>query len=175
VKRAVPAGKARWNLFTSETMMMALDSTPGQHVNQDQWDGYSAEREEILTAFLAAGVQNFVVLSGDLHTFIAGNLTTTGEATGTPVGVELLGGSATSFGLPEETGISAASLEALLPSADPHIVFGDFVHHGYCVIDVTHAEVTGRFRTTDITRPKAAPTTLATFTVESGSPQLHQV
>ena len=28
--------------------MMALDAAPGQHANQDQWDGYSAEREEIL-------------------------------------------------------------------------------------------------------------------------------
>ena len=79
VKRAVPAGKARWNLFTSETMMMALDSSPGNSVNQDQWDGYAAERHEILTSFVDAKVQNLVVLSGDLHTFIAGNLTTTGD------------------------------------------------------------------------------------------------
>jgi alkaline phosphatase D len=175
LKAAVPAGRAKWNLLTSETMMMALDSSPGNHVNQDQWDGYSAEREEILSSFLAAGVENLVVLSGDLHTFIAGNLTTTGESTGTPVGVELLGGSATSFGLPEETGIPAAKLEALLPSADPHIVFGDFVHHGYCVVTVTADQVTGQFKTADITRPRAGATTLATFQVQSGTPQLTRV
>ena len=48
----MPASKARWNLFASETMMMALDASPGNHANQDQWDGYSAEREEILTSFV---------------------------------------------------------------------------------------------------------------------------
>ena len=115
VKRAVPAGKARWNLLTSETMMMALDSSPGNSVNQDQWDGYAAERHEILTSFVDAKVQNLVVLSGDLHTFIAGNLTTTGDSTGTPVGVEMLGGSATSLGLVEETGISGGDARPATP------------------------------------------------------------
>ncbi len=163
VKRAVPAGTARWNLLTSETMMMALDSSPGNSVNQDQWDGYAAERQEILTAFVDAKVQNLVVLSGDLHTFIAGNLTTTGDSTGTPVGVEMLGGSATSLGLVEETGIPAATLDQLRQAADPHIVFADFVHHGYCVLDVTRKQVTGRFRSSDTSHPTAKPTTLATF------------
>jgi hypothetical protein len=60
------------------------------------------------------------LISGDIHTFIAGNLTTTGEQSGTPVGTELVGGSVTSLGLPEETGFPASSLEALRQSADPH-------------------------------------------------------
>src|SRR5439155_15282678 len=100
IKSALPKSKARWKLFASETMMMALDSSPGQHANQDQWDGYSAEREEVLSHFHSQKVENLVVLSGDLHTFIAGNLTTTGEQSGTPVGTEMLAGSATSLGLP---------------------------------------------------------------------------
>lgn len=175
LKRAVPAGKARWNLLSSETMMMALDSTPGTHVNQDQWDGYSAEREEILTHFHDAGVENLVVLSGDLHTFVAGNLTTTGESTGTPVGTELLGGSATSFGLPEEIGIPATTLDALRKANDPHIVFADFERHGYCVLTVDKTELTGEFRTTDTQKSRGAPSTIATFKVESGTPALHQV
>ena len=122
----MPKSKARWKLFASETMMMALDASPGQHANQDQWDGYSAEREEILEHFHRQGVKNLVVLSGDIHTFIAGNLTTTGEASGTPVGVELVGGSATSFGLPEELGIPASTLEAIRQAADPHTIYADF-------------------------------------------------
>ena len=87
----------------------------------------------------------------------------------------MLGGSATSFGLPEETGISAATLDALRKAADPHVVFADFEHHGYCVLDVTHKQATGRFRSADTGHPSAKPTTLASFTVQSGSPQLHQL
>ena len=89
------------------------------------------------------------------------------------MGVELLGGSATSYGLPEETGISAATLESIRKSADPHIVFADFERKGYCVITVAKNEVTGEFRTTNILQPHSAPATFATFKVQSGSPALH--
>jgi alkaline phosphatase D len=175
LKRAVSTSRARWNLLASETMMMALDSAPGVHVNQDQWDGYSAEREEILSHFHASGVKNLVVLSGDLHTFVAGNLTTTGEQSGTPVGVELLGGSATSFGLPEEVGIPAKTLDALRKAADPHVIFADFESKGYCVITVTRNEVVGEFKTTNTKQPHSRPSSLAKFKVESGTPKLHQL
>jgi alkaline phosphatase D len=175
LKQAVTSSKARWNLLTSETMMMALDATRGVHANQDQWDGYSAEREEILTHFHRRGVKNLAVLSGDLHTFLAGDLTTTGESTGTPIGVELLGGSATSFGLPEELGISAATLEALRKAADPHLLFSDFESKGYCVVTVSKHELRGVFKRTNTQQPRGAPRVLARFTVESGVPKLHQV
>ena len=82
LKETVPKSDAAWKLFASETMMMALDALPGQHANQDQWDGYSAEREEILELLPSADVKNLVVLSGDIHTFIAGNLTTTARSPG---------------------------------------------------------------------------------------------
>jgi alkaline phosphatase D len=175
LKAAVPRSKARWNLFASETMMMALDSAPGNHVNQDQWDGYSAERAEILSHFHATGVKNLVVLSGDLHTFLAGNLTTTGEQSGIPVGTELLGGSVTSLGLPEEVHLSAATLDALRKAADPHIVFAEFEHRGYCVITVNKDELLGEFKTTNTQVAHSSASTLAKFKVESGTPKLQQV
>src|SRR3954452_4124035 len=127
-------------------MMMALDGTPGQHANQDQWDGYSAEREEILTEFHNKKVKNLAVLSGDLHAFVAGNLTTNGESSGTPIGVEMLGGSATSFGLPEELGIPSSVLESVRQSSNPHTIYADFDHRGYCMVDVTKNELRGEFK-----------------------------
>src|SRR4051795_12168645 len=133
LKSALPKSKARWSLLASETMMMALDSVPGSHANQDQWDGYSAEREEILSDFVDKKVDNLVVLSGDIHTFIAGDLYTNGETSGKLVGTELVGGSATSFGLAEELGLPPELLDSLRKSADPHVIYADFVHRGYCV------------------------------------------
>jgi alkaline phosphatase D len=175
IKAALPKSKARWKLFASETMMMALDSAPGQHGNQDQWDGYSAEREEILTSFHNASVQDLVVLSGDLHNFVAGNLTTTGEQSGIPVATEMLAGSATSFGLPEELHVPAATLEAIAKMSDPHLVFTDLTHRGYGVVTVEQNQVTGEFKTTNTSVPKSPATTLAKFVVESGTPKLNQV
>jgi alkaline phosphatase D len=176
LKGAVPKSKARWNLLASETMMMALDATPGQHANQDQWDGYSAEREEILSHFHSRRVKNLVVLSGDIHTFIAGNLTTTGEKSGTPIGTELVGGSATSLGLPEELGIPAATLDAARQASDPHVVYAEFEHRGYCVVTATKKELVGEFKAVDTTQQPTSPvSTIAKFKVESGTPELHQV
>jgi alkaline phosphatase D len=176
VKKAVPASNARWNLFASETMMMALDSSPGQHANQDQWDGYSAEREEILTSYANKNVENLVVLSGDIHTFVAGNLFTNGETSGTPVGVELVGGSITSFGLPEELNIPATTLEALRQASDPHTIYADFEHRGYCIVEVSKDELTGEFKAMDTTQTKNGNLmSLAKFKVDSGSTTLEQL
>src|SRR6201999_3648487 len=33
IKSALPKSKANWKIFLSETMMMSLDATPGQHAN----------------------------------------------------------------------------------------------------------------------------------------------
>lgn len=63
------------------------------------------------------------MLSGDLHTFVAGDLHTNGETSGKPIGVELVGGSATSFGLPEELGVPSSALQALRQASDPHVKF----------------------------------------------------
>jgi phosphodiesterase/alkaline phosphatase D-like protein len=115
------------------------------------------------------------VLSGDLHNFLAGNLTTTGEQSGTPVGTEMLAGSATSFGLPEETGIPAATLDSLRKAADPHIVYADLVDRGYGVVTVKKHELLGEFKSTNTMQPHSNARTIGRFKVESGIPQLHEV
>ena len=176
LKGALPKSKARWSLLASETMMMALDSVPGSHANQDQWDGYSAEREEILSAFHNKNVDNLVVLSGDIHTFVAGDLYTNGETSGKRVGTELVGGSATSFGLPEELGIPSATLGSLRQAADPHIKFADFDRRGYCVVTVQKKKLVGEFKAvTDAKVPNGKVSTLAKFQVDSGKAELHQL
>jgi alkaline phosphatase D len=176
LKSALPASKANWPLLASETMMMALDSTPGSHANQDQWDGYSAEREEILTEFLNKKTDNLVVLSGDLHTFIAGDLYTNGETTGKPVGVELVGGSATSFGLPEELGIPSATLQSVRQASDPHVKYADFDHRGYCIVTADKDKLVGEFKAvSDAKVPNGTMSTIAKFQVDSGKPKLNQL
>jgi alkaline phosphatase D len=181
-KRAVGSSQATWKLWGSEVMVMSLDSakatatTPGAHANPDQWDGYSAERKEILGEFVEQGVTNLVALSGDIHTFFAGNLTTTGGAPGQPAGTELVGGSITSPGLPEATGLPSSVLHALLAASDPHIVYADFDHRGYCVVTLNQNELIGEFKSVSTTQqPTATSSTLARFRVPSGSPSIEQI
>ncbi len=113
-KKAVPQSKAKWKIWGSELMLMSIDVPKGSPALVDAWDGYEAEREEILSSFKARGVENLAVITGDIHTFFAGDLSTTGDDQGDPIGVEFVGGSATSFGIPETLGVpDPATLKAL--------------------------------------------------------------
>jgi alkaline phosphatase D len=44
----------------------------GIYVTLDQWDGFQAERDEIIEEIGTRNVKNFVTITGDIHTFIAG-------------------------------------------------------------------------------------------------------
>ncbi len=122
-KRAVADSEANWKLWGSEVMVMSLDVPKGQPALVDAWDGYAAERKEILEHFIASGVDNLVALTGDIHTFFAGNVTTTGRDDGVPAGVELVGGSTTSLGLPEYLGVpSSVALPARRAQRPAHQV-----------------------------------------------------
>jgi alkaline phosphatase D len=172
-KRAVTGSDAKWKLWASEVMIMSLDSAVGKHANPDQWDGYAAERKELFETFRRKHVKNLVGLTGDIHTFAAGNITTNGNITGKPVGTELVGGSITSFGLPEETGIPAAALDGLRKAADKHILYADFVRRGYCVVQVKPKELTAQFKSPDsIITPTSPIRTIGRFRVKSGVPKL---
>ncbi len=154
---------------------MSVDLPKYQPVQLDAWDGYSGERKEILEHFLASGVQNLAVLTGDIHTFFAGDVTTTGRDTGTPVGVELVGGSATSLGLPEFLGVPAESLDPLVGPNDPHVKFANFAKRGYGVVTTTKKDLTCQFKAVDALNPTSAVETLASFRAADGVPALQVV
>lgn len=175
-KKAVPTSDARWKLWASELMVMSVDAPAGQAAILDSWDGYQAERGEILTHWRDKGVDNLVVLTGDIHTFFAGDLTTTGRQGGDPVGVELVGGSATSLGLPEYLNVDSAVLESLAAASDPHVKYYDFDRRGYAVIDVTKQRVKAEFKAVDaLTKGATATETIGKFRIDAGDPTLHQV
>ena len=171
-KDAVAGSGATWKLWGSETMVMSLDLPKGQPAVLDSWDGYAAERKEILEHFVASGVTNLTAITGDIHTFVAGDMTTTGRDDGVPVGVELVGGSATSLGLPEELGVPSATLYPLAGPNDPHVKFVDFDRRGYAVLTATKSELSCEFKTVDAMTPDSEPTVLKSFRVDSGTPSL---
>lgn len=175
-KKAVPASSAKWKLWASEVMVMSVDVPAGQAAILDSWDGYQAERGEILTHWKSKGVDNLVVLTGDIHTFFAGDVTTTGRQGGDPVGVELVGGSATSLGLPEYLHVPSSALEALAIANDPHVKYYNFDRRGYAVVDVTKKRIDAEFKAVDaLTKGATQTTSIGKFRIDAGDPTLHQV
>jgi len=176
LKNAVPASDAKWKVWGSQVMMMALDLPINKPVNPDQWDGYAAERKEILEHFVGSGVKNLAVVSGDIHTIYAGDLTTTGDITGTPVGVEFNGGSVTSAGIPESVGLPSAAIQGLIPANDPHLKFTDLDHRGYSVVTASSNKLVGELKGVEtVLSPTSPSMTLARFEVAAGSPELIRI
>ena len=95
---ASPSPQATWNVLANQTVMTSMPLA-GALYNLDQWDGYPAARARLLDQLAAGGVENPVVLTGDIHA--AGVADLVGEnPDGTPVdrgrGTELVGGSISS-------------------------------------------------------------------------------
>jgi alkaline phosphatase D len=168
-QQSLKSSKAAWKLWGTEVMVMATRIAAGVPAQVDAWDGYGFERKQILDYILDNGIQNVVALTGDIHTFFAGTAYTTGDkATGRAAFPEFVGGSATSTGLPEATGLSPSTL-AFLAQVNPHIDFYDFVHRGYGVIELNRTQAACQLKIVDAkTQGASAPTTVASYRVGLG-------
>lgn len=108
-------------------------------VNMDQWDGYVAERNNLRNFIRAIGLDNLVVLTGDIHTSWAMELYENpalliGGGLEQPFGVELVTPSVTSPGFPDGV---AEVVSLAVPLANPHIRYNELKSKGFVLVDVT--------------------------------------
>lgn len=121
----------------------------GNALNPDAWDGYTAERNRLFSHVRSQSIDNLVVLTGDVHTSWANDLTedphnpahydpTTGQGA---LGVEFVCPSLTSKNFDEfgEPFVSGAQQGTMLHN--PHIKWIDVDDHGYFVLDVSRDAV----------------------------------
>ena len=123
LKRGCAPRAARWKLIGNQLMIMALDTAArSRRSTRTQWDGYGVERRELLEHIRACGIQNVGFLTGDIHTFFAGDVGVDGRGPES-VATEFVGGSITSLGIPETlrgaTGAAAPKEQFLLVSQQP--------------------------------------------------------
>ena len=162
------------------------------YVDLDQWDGYQQERNTILNVVKHGNIKNFVALTGDLHTFLAGYLKTDFDNPFEPnVGIELMVGSITSANLSEEInsalplpsrsmpakqfGVPPSVLSDTLRVANPWIKFFNSSTHGYGLLTLTASEMVCEFKAVStITEPTASLISLATFTIPVNKVELEQ-
>jgi len=177
---------AIWNVWGNEVMAMALKlgyTQPVVTLSMDQWDGFPAEREELMTALV--DVQNLVAVTGDIHSFGAGYLHPNFLSPLSPrAGVEFIGGSVSSSNLREileSTGSDASAvapkgvvedafpsglIEFLVRVTNPHIQFFNSDKHGYGILDITPERTVCELKAVSTVRSPFAPsTTLARFVV----------
>lgn len=160
---------ATWKLLGQQIMMGHLIGPPlismsggvadqrwNCVINNDQWDGYDAERETIFNAIENNSIENFICLTGDIHTSWAIDLVDDPRkrgplgsnacqgpalnpafsASSKNFGVEFVTPSITSPGLPDPGG----SLTSGLTTNNPHIRAVDLENRGYSIMDITPAK-----------------------------------
>ena len=173
---------ATWKIWANEVMLMQLKFA-FVYIDLDQWDGYQQERNLIFDTVHGAKVKNFVAITGDLHTFLAGYLKRDFDNPfESAVGIELMVGSISSSNFAEEIesaihlpsapvpakqmNVPPNLLEPVIRGANPHIKYWDSSTHGYAVLTITPELLTCEFKAvTTIREPTANLVPLQTFTI----------
>jgi alkaline phosphatase D len=164
--RSLRKSRATWDVFANQIVMTAMPFG-GPIFNMDQWDGYADARARFFDQLTAAGTDNPVVITGDIHAAGVGDLV--GEnPDGTPStevhGTELVGTSISS-GFPSELVAVAEQLIGALP----HVRWVDARHRGYVRCDVDRKRLLASYQQAQsVLQPDAPVTTARTWVVEAG-------
>jgi alkaline phosphatase D len=157
----------------------------GAFLNPDQWDGYQPARDRVYAILKGdadhAAVDNVVVLTGDIHSSWAADLTqdpnnadvsSGGYNPGTGEGsraVEFVGTSVTSPGIDDPSGATAAFLR----SVNPHFKYIDLNRRGYMLIDANAQRVVCEWWYVDtVGSPSNVQTFGVAFEVRNGTRHL---
>lgn len=144
--------KARWKIMGNQVIFSPLhdskvfDRRPD--IRMDRWDGYPVEQQYIFDFFYKNNIQNIIVVTGDVHTAWALELTKnpldkniydrkTGKGV---IGAEFVAPSITSFNLDEIAPriIAGEGKRRLkLKKHNPHLKYVDLVRHGYFTLTLT--------------------------------------
>jgi alkaline phosphatase D len=165
LQRCMSSSEARWNIFASGTLMAYVDLRrgPGEMFWKDDWGGYAATRTRFVNALTQTQVANPLVLSGDIHCFMAANINRVPEDRASPLAAtELVTTSISSEAMEQ------AALDARRPE-NPNLLFGDTRHRGYLRLDLTPERVRADLVAMDsVIQRDAGRSILASFVVENG-------
>jgi alkaline phosphatase D len=190
-KRALRRSDATWKAIANQVMVMSLDLPSGNPINPDQWDGYGANRSEVLGYIQDKGISDVAFFTGDIHTFFAGDVFPSGRqrilGREQALATEFVCGSVTSLGLlyvlKEQVGIevppdiAALALDGPgIPLENPHIQYSNLIEHGYAIARFTPDDLRVSFRApSSVMNKRSASHTLASFTVERGEPRVNSI
>ncbi len=186
---------ARWKLL-GQGVMFAQLKVPGYglpnaaggglFLNSDQWDGYQPARNRVYEVLQGSatqpGVDNVVVLTGDIHSSWAAdlspdpnnpNVATGGYNPATGEGsraVEFVGTSISSPGIDSDTD---GAIAGALRSANPHFKYINLHRRGYMLVDVTRERAVAEWWYVDtVASPSNVETLAVAFETVAGSNRL---
>jgi len=166
----------------SEITGISADNREGVPFNSDSWDGYAADRRQVLDFIADNGVQDVVFLTGDIHSSWACNVPRdpgTYRLNRNSAAVELVCTSVTSNNLDDITGGppgSSLPVEEAFKKLNPHVKHLNFDDHGYSVLEVTPTRLQmDWFTISDRKERNATSKHLISFGVRAGTQRCQRV
>lgn len=149
----------------------------GLYVENEAWDDYHAERQEVLAFVRDNGIDNVVFVSGHTHTWFASHLTPDLDDPDAPVvAFDFTTGSQTADPdlVRDEPDPRAAAadwtdLALQLTNGSDHLTYANLINFGYSTMQVEACAVTVEFKAFDVYDPEAEAVTLARFRVADGA------
>lgn len=168
---SIRSSPSAWNFLGQQIPMVVRDIDPGRgsKVPVDGWDGYPAARGRLLKQLASVGYKNPVVLTGDAHMHMAGDLHVNAEDPDSArAAVELCASSITSGG----DGAARTPDTDVLAGENAALRYVDG-RRGYIRVVVEPATVRVDYRVLPyVTRRGATAQTSSSFVVEYGRPVL---
>ncbi|MFG2358583.1 alkaline phosphatase D family protein [Streptomyces sp. NPDC048521] len=165
------SSRALWNVVPQQVTFSQrkLDLNPVAKLSMDAWDGYRASRRRILDGVKSTGIDNLMVLTGDVHVGYAFDIKDDfDDPASRTLGTEIV---ATSITSGKDGSDKPANWNTYL-TANPHLKFYNG-RRGYATVALDRQQARADFRTVPyVTRPGAPVTTAASFVTEAGNPGL---
>ncbi|MFJ4960897.1 Alkaline phosphatase D precursor [Streptomyces sp. ADI96-02] len=168
------ASQATWNVVPQQVVLAQRRDVPTDafKLSMDSWDGYPASRQRILAGAESAGIDNLMVLTGDVHVSYAFDLKKDfADPASRTIGTEIVTTSITSG----KNGSDQPANWDTLTRANPHLKHYNG-RRGYTLVTLGAKEARVDFRTVAaVTTPGAPVATAASFVTEAGDPGLRPV
>lgn len=167
--------RTRWRLLGQQVLFAPMSPT-GQPLSVDMWDGYPGARARVLDVLARESIRDVVVLTGDLHSSWAIDVSRNpwaapGTPAAQPLAVELVAPAISSPPLFAEPALRTRA--PLLRQFSPHLQFLDGDGNGYIVLDVTGDRVLAEWYFVAAVRERtAAESRAAAYVCERGSSRL---
>jgi alkaline phosphatase D len=160
--------QTRWNLIAQDVLMAQLRERNRDGEVQfwvDDWNGYPAARQRLITHLHDAKIANPVVLSGDIHSFWANDLKLDFDDAASPVvASEFVGTSVSAHPPPYDLFMK------FMPD-NPHVRYFESRKRGYAMLEIEPKRMTAHFRSlADVTLANTEVETLKSFVVAEGRP-----
>jgi alkaline phosphatase D len=156
-------------VIPQQVMMARVNqgSAADPRISMDQWPGYEAERQRLLSFLGTRKPSNPIVLSGDIHNNWVNDLQVNEMDEKSPVvATEFVGTSLSSGG---DGSLSEARMTSL-HSRQPFVKYYNNLR-GYVTCELTPSAMRANYQCVDfVSRPGAALKTRASFVVEHGIP-----